>query len=168
MLRIGTGIDFHRFNVKRKLFLGGLKISDKNGLEGHSDADVIIHSICDALLGAISEGDIGTLFPDSDNRWKNKESSYFLKEILKKIRKRNYEILNLDITVISEKPKISKFRKDIIKSLSEIMEIDENKISLKATTTEQMGFIGREEGMCSLTSVLLINKKIEKFLEDKK
>ncbi len=166
MLRIGTGIDFHRFNENRKLFLGGLKISDRGGLEGHSDADVLIHSICDALLGAISEGDIGTLFPDTDIKWKNKESSFFLKEVLKMVKEKNYTVLNIDITIISEKPKIKKFRDKIIKNLSKIMEIDENKISLKATTTEKMGFIGRKEGMCSLTSVLLINKNFEKFMEE--
>ncbi len=168
MIRTGNGIDFHKFNRKRKLFLGGLELKEDFGLEGHSDADVLIHSICDSLLGALGKGDIGDFFPDSDNKWKDRESTYFLLEILELVDKKGYEILNVDVTIISEKPKISKYKNDIVENLSKIMKLKKSSISIKATTTEKMGFLGREEGMCAISTVTLMDKKLKKILEDMK
>ncbi len=154
--RIGNGFDVHAFTIEpSKLILGGVIIDYPFGLKGHSDADVLLHSITDAILGSISMGDIGIHFPPNDSKWKNANSSIFLKKSLKLLKEKNGEINNLDITIICEEPKISKYTKKIQKNLSKILNIKEEKISLKATTTEGLGFTGRKEGIAVMTNILV-------------
>ena len=157
MYRVGLGYDIHRKEKSRKLFLGGLLISKNNGLAGHSDADVLIHSICDAILGALNEGDIGEHFSDKDPKNKNKKSSIFLKKIMKILKDNNYEVCNVDSTVICEKPNLKGYKKKIQNSLSLIMKINPNKISIKATTHEKLGEIGNDKAIAS-KSIVLIQK----------
>ena len=157
MYRVGLGYDIHRKEKSRKLFLGGLLISKNNGLVGHSDADVLIHSICDAILGALNEGDIGEHFSDKDPKNKNKKSSIFLKKIMKILKDNNYEVCNIDSTVICEKPNLKAYKKKIQNSLSLIMKINPNKISIKATTHEKLGEIGNDKAIAS-KSIVLIQK----------
>ncbi len=157
MYKVGLGYDIHRKEKNRKLFLGGLLISKNNGLVGHSDADVLIHSICDAILGALNEGDIGEHFSDKDPKNKNKKSSIFLKKIMKILKDNNYEVCNIDSTVICEKPNLKAYKKKIQNSLSLIMKINPNKISIKATTHEKLGEIGNDKAIAS-KSIVLIQK----------
>ena len=155
-IRIGNGFDVHAFTKEpSKLILGGVIIDYQFGLKGHSDADVLLHSITDAILGSISMGDIGTHFPPNENKWKNANSSIFLKKSLKLLKEKNGEINNLDITIICEEPKISKYTKEIQKNLSKLLNIKEEKISLKATTTEGLGFTGRKEGIAVMSNILV-------------
>jgi 2-C-methyl-D-erythritol 2,4-cyclodiphosphate synthase len=158
--RIGQGIDTHSFVKGRDLILGGVKIPYELGLQGHSDADVLIHAIVDALLGAIGMPDIGTYFPNTDERWKNAPSSIFLKEAISIIRSEKWEISNLDCNLLLESPKILPYRQNIIDSLAALLEVPSNFISLKSGTMEGMGFVGRKEGVVALAIVLL--KKIAK------
>ena len=157
MYRVGLGYDIHRKEKNRKLFLGGLLISKNNGLAGHSDADVLIHSICDAILGALNDGDIGEHFSDKDPKNTNKKSSIFLKKIMKILKDNNYEVCNVDSTVICEKPNLKGYKKKIQNSLSLIMKINPNKISIKATTHEKLGEIGNDKAIAS-KSIVLIQK----------
>ena len=155
-IRIGNGFDVHAFTKEpSKLILGGVIIDYQFGLKGHSDADVLLHSITDAILGSISMGDIGTHFPPNESKWKNANSSIFLKKSLKLLKEKNGEINNLDITIICEEPKISKYTKEIQKNLSKLLNIKEEKISLKATTTEGLGFTGRKEGIAVMSNILV-------------
>ena len=155
-IRIGNGFDVHAFTKEpSKLILGGVIIDYQFGLKGHSDADVLLHSITDAILGSISMGDIGTHFPPNEKKWKNANSSIFLKKSLKLLKEKNGEINNLDITIICEEPKISKYTKEIQKNLSKLLNIKEEKISLKATSTEGLGFTGRKEGIAVMSNILV-------------
>ncbi len=158
--RIGNGYDIHRLVDGRDLIIGGVKLNhpDNLGLDGHSDADVLIHSIMDALLGALSLGDIGTYFPPSDEKWRNADSLFLLSKIIELIRKDGWEINNIDSVLIAERPKIIPHVKMIKKNISEILNIEENLIGIKATTNEKLGPEGREEGI-SCHSVVLIEKK---------
>lgn len=158
MHRIGFGFDAHRFSEGRKLVLGGVEIPFELGLSGHSDADVLTHAICDALLGALGEGDIGALFPDTDPRYKGASSLFFLSEILKLVSGGGYEIGNIDCVIVCEKPKIAPHVPAIKSSLSRITGLSGNALGLKATTTDQMGFTGRGEGIASY-AVVLIRKR---------
>ena len=155
MFRIGMGIDVHKFVENRKLYLGGVEIPYKYGLEGHSDADVLIHSIMDAILGALGKPDIGHYFPPTAPEYKDIRSTILLEKILNIMESEKYEIQNLDCTVIAQVPKILPYRDLIIKNLSKLIKIPENKINVKATTTEKMGFPGRKEGIVSICVVLL-------------
>ncbi|MBT3475670.1 2-C-methyl-D-erythritol 2,4-cyclodiphosphate synthase [bacterium] len=155
MYRIGLGFDVHKTSENRKLFIGGIKIPSKFGLLGHSDADVLIHSICDAILGALALGDIGEHFSDKDPKNKNKKSSFFLKKIIKILKDKNFEIVNIDSTIICEKPKMLKYKRKIKQSLASIMKINIDNISVKATTFEKLGPIGNNEGIACKTIVLL-------------
>ena len=155
MFRIGLGFDIHRTSEKRKLFIGGVNIPSKFGLLGHSDADLLIHSICDAILGALSLGDIGDHFSNKDPKNKNKKSSFFLKRVLKLLRLEGYEIVNLDSTIICEKPKLSRYQSKIRNSLSALLKISVKNISVKATTFEGLGPIGNNEGIACKTVILL-------------
>ncbi|MCD6107620.1 MAG: 2-C-methyl-D-erythritol 2,4-cyclodiphosphate synthase [Caldisericaceae bacterium] len=153
--RVGIGYDSHRFSESRVLYIGGVKIPYKFGLEGHSDADVLIHALIDALLGAAALGDIGALFPDVEEKYKNIRSSILLKEALKRVHNDGWDIENIDATVIAEEPKLIPFTRKINENLSKIIGINLNKINVKATTNEGMGFVGRKEGIVALAVVLL-------------
>lgn len=157
-LRIGNGIDFHRLiiDTKRPLILGGATIDSEFALEGHSDGDIILHATADAILGAVAGPDIGELFPDTDMKWKGLDSSRIIQAALVYIEERQFQISNVDITVIGERPKIKPHKTAIRQSMSNHLKIDLSCIGLKATTTEKMGFIGREEGIgCFVTALLL-------------
>ena len=152
----GIGFDVHRLMKGKKLYLGGIKIPYHSGLEGHSDGDVIIHSIIDSILGAMRKKDIGTFFPDTSNKFKNIRSPKMLKPIIKLLNSNNYHINNLDINLICEKPKISKYRDKILNSLSNLLDLNKDLINLKGKTTEKLGLIGKEkaiacEVICSIS-----------------
>lgn len=154
-MRIGLGYDVHAFSKERKLILGGVEIDYEQGLLGHSDADVLIHSIMDALLGAAGLGDIGIHFPDSDMVYKDISSLKLLQDVKEMIKSAGFKIMNIDSVVILEKPKISGYTGLMKSKIAEILDIDEDRINIKATTTEKLGFCGREEGVAS-ESVALI------------
>lgn len=147
---VGFGYDVHKFKKNRKLFLGGIKISDTNGLDGHSDADVLIHALMDALLGAAGQKDIGHFFPNTDMKYKDISSVELLKIVVKTLKTKKYKIVNVDMTVVAEKPKIYPYIDDMKKVLSETLKIKKDFISIKATTNEGIGFIGRAEGICAM------------------
>ena len=157
-IKIGNGFDVHKLTVGKKIKLCGIEIKHDKKLIGHSDADVGLHSLTDALLGALGEGDIGIWFPPTDNKWKNFDSEIFLKKALELMQKEKYFISNIDLTFICEKPKISKFRKIMIKKLSKICNIEPKSINIKSTTSERLGFTGREEGIAVLTTILIYKK----------
>ncbi len=154
-MKIGIGFDVHNFQSGRKLILGGVEINHSKGLAGHSDADVLVHSIMDAMLGACGLGDIGNHFPDSDSRYENISSLLLLEEVNKKMKKKCLSIVNIDCVLILEKPRVSKYFPDMKKKLSGILKISEEAINIKATTTEGLGFCGREEGIAAESAVLL-------------
>jgi 2-C-methyl-D-erythritol 2,4-cyclodiphosphate synthase len=153
--RIGLGTDFHQLVEGKKLWLGGIEIPHSKGALGHSDADVLLHAICDALLGAMSLGDIGTHFPDSDNSLKDIDSKILLNKTFQLISQKGYRVVNLDSVICLEKPKIMSFVPEMRNVISAILEISINDISIKATTTEKLGFIGNEEGIMAQAVVLL-------------
>ena len=153
--RIGFGVDFHQMAEGRELWLGGVLIPHTKGAVGHSDADVLLHAICDALLGAACLGDIGIHFPDSDVAYKNIDSKILLKETMSLITKEGYSIVNIDTTLCLQEPKIKSYIGDMQKIIAEIAGIKERSVSIKATTTEQMGFVGRKEGLIAYATVLL-------------
>lgn len=155
MYRIGHSWDTHKLVEGRKLILGGVQIENKLGLLGHSDADVVLHVIAESILGALALGDLGTFFPDNSDKTKDMDSKIIVKECLKKMEDLSYEIENIDVTIYAEYVKISPIREKIRLSISQILEIDLNKISLKATTYEKMGFIGRGEAIASDAVILL-------------
>jgi 2-C-methyl-D-erythritol 2,4-cyclodiphosphate synthase len=157
--RIGSGVDFHKLAEGRDLWIGGVKIPHHKGAIGHSDADVLLHAICDALLGAACLGDIGDHFPDTDSVYKNIDSKILLQKTIELIKKRGYSIVNIDTTLCLQAPKIKPYTEQMQKVIAAIAEITEKDISIKATTTEQMGFVGREEGLMAYATVLL--KKFE-------
>ncbi len=148
---VGFGYDVHRFKKSRKLFLGGVKISDTNGLDGHSDADVLIHALMDALLGAAGENDIGHFFPNTDDKYKNISSVELLKEVVSVLKKKKFKIVNADMTIIAEKPKIYPYIDKMKEILSKTMKIPKARLAVKATTNEKMGFIGRGEGIAAMS-----------------
>ena len=154
-IKIGFGYDVHVYAEGRPLILGGVTIDHTKGLLGHSDADVLIHAIIDALLGALALGDIGSWFPDSDPRYKNISSELLLKEVIENAIKPHWNIGNIDSTIIAERPKLRNSIDSIRENLARILEIPLDCVSLKATTSEKMGFVGREEGMACHAVVLL-------------
>lgn len=156
-MRIGFGFDIHQLHENLDFWLGGIKIPSHKGAKGHSDADVLIHSICDALLGAANLGDIGTHFPDTSSEFKNIDSKILLKKVVGLVNEKGYKIGNIDTTICLEKPKLAPFIPQMIKVLAEIMQISTDDISIKAKTSEKMGFVGREEGI-SAYAVVLIEK----------
>ncbi|MFR9166285.1 MAG: 2-C-methyl-D-erythritol 2,4-cyclodiphosphate synthase [Dysgonomonas sp.] len=159
-IRVGFGYDVHRLVENRKLFLGGIEIDHDKGLLGHSDADVLLHAICDALLGAANLRDIGYHFPDTSDKFENIDSKILLQKTFEILTKEKYRIGNIDATICAEKPKINPFIPDMQNVISRILQIDENDISIKATTSEKMGFVGREDGIAAY-AVVLIEKRNE-------
>ena len=155
MLRFGNGFDVHRFEKGRKLVLGGVLIPHEYGLLGHSDADVLTHSVIDALLGALALGDIGQWFPDSDAKFKNANSMNLLSEVLASRDLSGWNLVNMDSTVIAQQPKLLSYIPDIRGNYASIFHTSTGRISVKATTTEQLGFCGRGEGIASMTTILL-------------
>ena len=153
--RIGFGIDFHQLVIDRDFWLGGVKIAHHKGALGHSDADVLLHAICDALLGAANLGDIGVHFPDTDSKYKNIDSKILLRETICLVKKNNYQLVNIDSTLCLQEPKIKPYIPQMQKAIAECIDTSENNISIKATTTEQMGFVGRKEGVVAYATVLL-------------
>lgn len=154
-MRIGQGYDVHAFSCGRELYLCGEKIEHSRGLLGHSDADVALHALCDALLGAAALGDIGKHFPDSDPQYKGISSILLLREVCKKVKEKGYSLENADITIVAQKPKLAPHIDAMRKNVAEAMGVDEDRINVKATTTEKLGFEGREEGISSMAVVLL-------------
>ncbi len=146
MIRVGQGVDVHAFDETRPLILGGVRISETDGLAGHSDADAVLHAVTDALLGAAGAGDIGQYFPSDDARWKNADSTIFLSEAKRVVVEMEADIANVDVTIIAERPKLAPFR--------DAME-PAGHVNVKATTTDHMGFIGRGEGICAMAVVLI-------------
>ncbi|HQF41372.1 MAG TPA: 2-C-methyl-D-erythritol 2,4-cyclodiphosphate synthase [Ignavibacteriaceae bacterium] len=159
-IRVGFGFDVHAFAEGRKLILGGIEIPFDKGLEGHSDADVLLHAICDAMLGALALGDIGTHFPDTDEKWKDADSKILLKRVNDLINSKGYQLGNLDCVLALQQPKISLYSEMIRNKIAEILNADVEQISLKASTTEKLGFVGRSEGVISYATVLLVKKDI--------
>jgi 2-C-methyl-D-erythritol 2,4-cyclodiphosphate synthase len=153
--RIGSGIDFHQLVTGRDLWIGGVKIPHTKGALGHSDADVLLHAICDAMLGALALGDIGVHFPDTDNAYKNIDSKILLKKCIDLIRSKGYTIVNVDSTLCLQEPKIKPYVAQMQETIAAILDITIDDISIKATTTEKMGFVGREEGLTAYATVLL-------------
>ena len=160
IFRIGNGYDIHRLVGGRKLIIGGVELEHPNdlGLDGHSDADVLTHSIMDSLLGALSLGDIGKYFPPSDKKWKDANSLYLLSEVIQLIRKKGWEVNNIDSVIVAERPKIKPYLEQMKKNISHTLKIDDDLIGIKATTNEKLGPEGREEGI-SCHSVVLLEKK---------
>lgn len=153
--RTGFGYDIHAFAENRKLFLGGVEIPSEKGLLGHSDADVLLHAICDALLGALALGDIGHHFPDTDPQFKNIDSKILLSKVGDLIKQKGWSINNIDSTVVMERPKLKDFIPAIRESIASILHLQSDQVSVKATTSEKMGFAGREEGAKSYATVLI-------------
>ena len=158
MIRIGHGYDVHRLVSGRKLILGGVEISYEKGLDGHSDADVLLHAICDAIIGALSLGDIGKLYPDSDDKFLNINSRILLKDAAKRMTEAGYIIGNVDATVIAQSPKLSPYIDQMRKNIAEDLSTNEQNVNVKATTEEHLGFTGRGEGI-SAHAVCIIVKK---------
>ena len=154
-IRVGTGFDVHKFKKGKRLRIFGISIPFDKSLDGHSDADVGFHSIVDAILGGLCLGDIGNHFPPSDNKWKNRQSIFFMKYVKKLLQNERFKINNLDITLICERPKVSEYQGRFIKSVAKALDIDCKKINIKGTTTEKLGFLGREEGIACQVSVTL-------------
>ncbi len=154
--RVGFGFDVHRFVKNRELVLGGVKIDYEYGLLGHSDADCLVHAICDALIGALGIGDIGELFPDNDDRYKDIKSLFFLKRIKDYIKEAGFKVLNIDTTIVMEKPKVGKYKKAMKNNIASALEIDPDIVNIKATTTEGLGFEGRGEGVSAYAVAALI------------
>jgi len=156
--RIGSGVDFHQLAEGRELWIGGVKIPHHKGALGHSDADVLLHAICDALLGALSLGDIGVHFPNTDPAYKNIDSKILLQKTIALIHQEGFVVVNVDSTLCLEAPKIKSYVPEMQKIVADILGVERKDISVKATTTEQMGFAGREEGLMAYATVLLRKK----------
>lgn len=157
--RIGQGFDVHAFAEGRKLILGGVEIPFSKGLLGHSDADVLLHAISDALLGALALGDIGKHFPDTDENYKDADSKKLLEQVYNLVKEKGYLLGNVDTVIIAQKPKLINFIPEMQKKIAAIFGAEVDQISIKATTTEKLGFTGREEGIASMATVLLIKSE---------
>ncbi len=153
--RIGFGVDFHQLSAGQALWLGGVNIPHEKGAVAHSDGDVLLHAICDALLGALSLGDIGIHFPNTDPAYKNIDSKILLQKVYALIKQKRYRVVNIDSTICLEKPKLKNYTDQMRLTISAILDLQKDDVSIKATTTEQMGFVGREEGLAAYATVLL-------------
>lgn len=153
--RVGQGYDVHRFESGRELWLGGVKIEYPLGLKGHSDADVLLHAISDALLGALALRDIGYHFPDNDPKYKGADSKQLLKEVARLVLQKGYKVGNIDATIVAEQPKINPYVPAMQEVIAQLLSVDVDQVSIKATTNEQMGFTGRQEGILVLATALV-------------
>lgn len=156
--RVGFGFDVHRLEEGYPLWLGGIRLEHKRGLEGHSDADVLLHAICDALLGAAALGDIGVHFPPTDMQYKGIDSKILLARVCQLIKQEGYEVGNIDATIAAERPKLNPHIPEMRTKIAEVMGLEVGQVSIKATTTERLGFTGREEGMSAYVVALLLPK----------
>lgn len=154
-MRVGFGYDVHSLAPNRPLILGGVRIPYLYGLQGHSDADVLLHAICDALLGAIAEGDIGRHFPDTDFKYRDIKSTLLLKSVMAMVKEKGFRLLNIDTTIVAQKPKLLDFIPKMANEIAQVVEIDTSRINVKATTTEGLGFTGRGEGIAAYAVVLV-------------
>lgn len=155
-IRVGHGYDVHKLVENRKLILGGIEIDYEFGLLGHSDADVLLHAICDALLGASGLGDIGKHFPDTDEKYKGIDSKILLSNVNEKIKVLGYKISNIDATIVAQKPKLAGYLNDMKSTISSILDVDIDRINIKATTEEELGFTGRKEGIAAHAVCIII------------
>ena len=153
--RIGSGVDFHQLKKGRELWIGGVNIPFKKGAEGHSDADVLLHAICDALLGALALGDIGIHFPNTSDEFKNIQSSILLQRTIELIKKEGYSVVNIDSTICLQEPKLRQYTGEMKRIIAGITNVSKSDVSIKATTTEEMGFIGKGKGIMAYATVLL-------------
>lgn len=156
-MRIGFGFDVHRLVAGRPLILGGIEVPFERGLEGHSDADVLLHAIADALLGAASMGDIGLHFPDTDERWRGADSRDLLAEVCQRVAGAGWRIENVDATVAAQRPKLRPYIDAMRAAIARVLDIEIDRVSVKATTTERLGFVGREEGIAAYAACLLVD-----------
>ena len=154
-MRIGMGFDIHRLVGGRPLFLGGVRVPHPKGLQGHSDADALLHALCDALLGAVGAGDIGTYFPDTDPQWKDASSRLFVAKARELVAARQLSIGNVDLILLAEQPRMAPFREQIIRSVAQLLEVDPHRVNLKAKTMEGLGEIGAGEAIASYAVVIL-------------
>ena len=157
-MRIGHGYDVHALQAGLPMWLGGIQIESTAGFVAHSDGDVAIHALCDALLGALALGDIGLLFPDSDDRWKGIDSKCLLADVMERVRAKGYRLGNADITIALQAPRLRPYIDTMRRTLARVMDTDTDRISVKATTTERLGFVGRGEGCAVWASVLLVKE----------
>jgi 2-C-methyl-D-erythritol 2,4-cyclodiphosphate synthase len=153
-IRIGNGYDVHRLVEGRKLILGGVEVPHSMGLDGHSDADVLVHALCDALLGALGAGDIGAYFPDTDPKWKGVSSLLLLKEVMRMCK--GFQLANVDSVIVAQQPKLASHLPKMKKNIASALDVETDRINIKATTTEKLGFAGREEGIAAYAVALLI------------
>ncbi|MCM3744788.1 2-C-methyl-D-erythritol 2,4-cyclodiphosphate synthase [Sporosarcina luteola] len=156
MIRIGQGFDVHQFEEGRPLIIGGITIPYERGLTGHSDADVLLHTVTDAALGAVGEGDIGRHFPDTDEAFKDADSAILLQKVWEIVESKGYRLGNIDCTIMAQKPKMAPHIETIRARIAELLKADVTQVNVKATTTEQLGFVGREEGIASMATILLL------------
>jgi 2-C-methyl-D-erythritol 2,4-cyclodiphosphate synthase len=155
MFRVGHGIDVHPFAEDRPLILGGVRIADSGGLEGHSDADAVLHAVVDALLGGVAAGDIGEHFPSTSERWRGADSRAFAEEALRIVSGRGGRVVNIDVTVIAQRPRLAPHRDAMRESVAGILGVGIDAVSIKATTTDHLGFVGRGEGICAMAVALI-------------
>ncbi|HEX5565065.1 MAG TPA: 2-C-methyl-D-erythritol 2,4-cyclodiphosphate synthase [Sporosarcina sp.] len=156
MIRIGQGFDVHQFEEGRPLIIGGITIPYERGLTGHSDADVLLHTVTDAALGAIGEGDIGRHFPDTDEAFKDADSAILLQKVWEIVESKGYRLGNVDCTIMAQKPKMAPHIETIRARIAELLNANVTQVNVKATTTEKLGFVGREEGIASMATILLL------------
>lgn len=156
MIRIGQGFDVHQFEEGRPLIIGGITIPHDKGLTGHSDADVLLHTVTDAALGAIGEGDIGRHFPDTDEAYKDADSAVLLQKVWEIVEAKGYRLGNVDCTIMAQRPKMAPHIETIRVRIAELLNADASQVNVKATTTEKLGFVGREEGIASMATILLL------------
>lgn len=154
-MRVGSGFDVHAFGVGDSVMVGAVQIPHSRGVLAHSDGDVLLHALCDALLGAAALGDIGQHFPDSDPRWKGVASSVFVTAVVEMLRQRGFQVVNADLTLIAEAPRIGAYRSAICSRVAGLLDVASDRVNLKATTTERLGFAGRGEGLAAMATVLI-------------
>jgi len=154
-MRVGLGYDVHAFIEGRPLILGGIEIPYSRGLQGHSDADVLLHAVCDALLGAVADGDIGNHFPDTDPQYKGIRSTLLLKKVAIRVREKRFHVVNIDGTIVCQRPRLADFIPQMREEIAAVVEVEATRVNIKATTTEGLGFAGREEGIAACAVVLV-------------
>jgi 2-C-methyl-D-erythritol 2,4-cyclodiphosphate synthase len=158
MMRIGSGIDVHAFGAGDHVMLGGVRVPHSHGVRAHSDGDVLLHALCDALLGAIGAGDIGQHFPDSDPAWRGAASERFVAAALAQVKGRGFRLVNADLTLLAEAPRLGRYREAIRERVAQLLEVEPTAVNIKATTTEQLGFLGRAEGLAAQAVVLITDQ----------